>query len=165
MKILDRPDFNNIVKFALKRFRLKSPLNIEDLSHEVKVSIFSNMRNREVPLAETTIICYHTRWVVKRKWKVCLPTVSLPKDVPSTESSTFNRVDEVDEAEYLLDCPLINPDDVSLLLSIAGGKSCAEIAKELGVKRQNINEIYHNRINKVRKYYENWIGYFETARS
>lgn len=163
MKILDRPDFNNIVKFAIKKFRLKSPLDIEDLAQEVRVSIFSNMRNREVPLAETTIICYHTRWVVKKRTSPRLQTIHLTQDVPF--KNNLNEVDEVDEVEYMLDCPLINSDDVSLLLSVAGGKSCAEIAKELGVKRQNINEIYHNRLNKVRKYYENWIGYFETARS
>lgn len=162
MKILDRPDFNHIVKFALKRFRLKSPLDIDDLAQEVRVSIFSNLRNRETPLAETTIICYHTRWVVKKRTSPRLQTIPLTRDIPVDK---INKVDEVDEAKYLLDCPLLNPDDVSLLLSIAGGKTCAEIAKELGVKRQNINEIYHNRLNKVRKYYENWIGYFETARS
>lgn len=161
MKILDRPDFNNIVKFALKRFRLHSNLSVEDLAQEVRVSIFSNLRNRETLLAETTIICYHTRWVVKKRTSPRLQTIHLTQDVPS--KNNLNEVDEVDEVEHMLDCPLLNPDDVSLLLSIAGGKSCAEIAKEFGVKRQNINEIYNNRLNRVRKYYDNWTGYIKSG--
>lgn len=150
--ILNRPDFETLVCFASRGMRHC----VEDLVHEVRVSIFTNLHYRPIMLSHSTVIVNHTHFVIKEsrkpKWYERHRAESRP-----TEHSYTDRGQEVcdarDEWEYLKRCPFVDQKDYETLLKRFEGFTLAELGSRDKISAERVRQICEDRLSKVRSYY------------
>jgi RNA polymerase sigma factor (sigma-70 family) len=162
-ELLEHSDFRNLVAFYIGRKNIVFPYfsinSFEDLVHEVRVSIFVNIRTRphKLQLAHTTLIINHTAWVLmssapdNRNKKKELKTICLNEKVEWSNLLYRDNHSLIDSDVYL--SKLTPRFRAVLMASCTGGFTLEEIGKQYGggVSQERVRQIRDKALEKIRE--------------
>ena len=166
--ILNSPDFKTLVYWAMPSnitFPYNDMESFDDLVHEVKVSIFNNLHDKEPKeLAHTTIIVNHTRWVFgdqgrlhKRKNNVNIGDVDFLDEVviDKHSSSLYNDIDNKDLYDKIVRPLKSNRRAFEIFEGRLKGDKLTDLGKKHGVSKERCRQIYFKTIERLREDYAN----------
>ena len=165
-EMVNRPDFNNLVFFAIKKYKLQSSIkrlgiDQEDFPHEVRCRIW-NLAYPTVDIAPTTFITKHTVWAAKDDIKM---SESFNNGHSSDIDNFLNKVsairnhegaiDDKDEVSLIQKAPINSRIKFTVINTILGEKTLEETSKEMGVTRQRVQQLRDLGLSLMKDHFKN----------
>ena len=164
--ILNSPDFKTLVYWAMPSnitFPYNDMESFDDLVHEVKVSIFNNLHDKEPKeLAHTTIIVNHTRWVFgnqaryqNRKHNVSNVNFLDETVIDKNSSSSYEDIDNKDLYDKITGPLKSDKRNYQIFEGRLKGERLVDLGKKFGVSKERCRQIYFKTIERLREDYAN----------
>lgn len=157
--VLGEKEFKRLVYFAYRKLNIKLPNkfvhSFEDLLHEVRVSIFQDMRMRKHALATTTIIVNHTRFVLFGHGVSKKKQLTIEQKIPLDEFVTRDQTDrQRRENRLTLVNQIINtlsPRYREIIRLRMNGRKLHEIGSQFNLSKERVRQIESRAIAQIKE--------------
>lgn len=147
-EVVGHPDFTNIVKFAISKYKLNFKESFDDSAQNIALNILRYGTGDNLSLC--TVIIKQTIWEMRRQKsdKIRINCQFLV-DQKSIENNNINHVDNVDQMEEIL--AVITEKQKEVLQLMLDGKTQEEIAQKFACTKQNVSLFINSARKKIQR--------------
>ena len=152
--VIAREDFSKLVLFAIKRYRIKLSIPIEDFTQEVAKYILLYKPKKEI--RDTTLIVKASVWTAKtiskrekrKKRNLGKPDLSF-EDIQVSVDHDFGQYER--DEQFRKNISLLTPKQREVILMRLDGIKVPEICQRLNCTPQNVHLLIQNGLKNIRK--------------
>lgn len=152
-EFLETKDFKRIVVKVGNKFFGPLRFDADDFLHEVRISMFLNLRNKEINACWTTITYNHVRYTALRLLKEKTKKQHIPKKI-SREFIGNSFQSEVDNRDFMVEAlntrGLTTREKTMLKLKLEG-KTLDEVGLQFSCSKERVRQITNDAITKIKR--------------
>lgn len=163
-EVLESKDFENLVLWAGGKYLKKLRITGKELMHEVRISMWINLRDRSLNISYTTLIVKHTLYTVFRIFKKMksdglknqarLKYISEQNKADRAKiarSDNLGHLEENANIESLMKAGRLDDRLKLIMTRRINGDTLESIAKDLSVSKERIRQLEERAIKKMRE--------------